>query len=45
MWKDIGVTAKIQIIEPSVRSQKIAQGSFAGAFTAGFVSSCLTRPV
>jgi peptide/nickel transport system substrate-binding protein len=39
MWKDVGVDAKIQIIEPSVRSQKIANQGFTGAFTAAFVST------
>ncbi len=39
MWKDVGLNAKLQIIEGSVRSQKIADHSFTGLFTAAFVST------
>src|SRR5207249_2410330 len=39
MWKDAGINATLQVIEASVRSQKIANRSFTGAFTAGFVST------
>jgi peptide/nickel transport system substrate-binding protein len=38
MWKDVGINAKLELLETSVRTQKIAQRAFKGIFTAGFAS-------
>jgi peptide/nickel transport system substrate-binding protein len=38
MWRDVGINAQIELLETSVRTQKIAQRSFKGMFTAGFAS-------
>ncbi|MGH2383457.1 MAG: ABC transporter substrate-binding protein [Candidatus Limnocylindria bacterium] len=43
MWRDVGINARLELLETSVRTQKIGQRAFQGLFTAAF-SSYLQDP-